>query len=75
MARYDGIDGTANRAWAFLVKYRMKLSVIIANYNYQDFVGATIESALSINWPEKEVIISSLQSARLPERAGTSPGQ
>jgi glycosyltransferase involved in cell wall biosynthesis len=35
----------------------MKLSVIIANYNYQDFVGAAIASALAIDWPEKEIIV------------------
>ena len=35
----------------------MKLSVIIANYNYRDFVGAAIESALSVDWPDKEVIV------------------
>jgi glycosyltransferase involved in cell wall biosynthesis len=35
----------------------MKLSIIIANYNYCDFVGAAIESALAVDWPDKEVII------------------
>jgi glycosyltransferase involved in cell wall biosynthesis len=35
----------------------MKLSVIIANYNYRDFVGAAIASALAIDWPDKEVIV------------------
>src|ERR1700741_3923218 len=35
----------------------MKLSVIIANHNYADFVGAAISSALAIDWPEKEVIV------------------
>jgi glycosyltransferase involved in cell wall biosynthesis len=35
----------------------MRLSVIIANYNYRDYVGATIESALAIDWPDKEVIV------------------
>jgi glycosyl transferase family 2 len=35
----------------------MTLSVIIANHNYRDFVGAAIESALAIDWPDKEVII------------------
>ena len=35
----------------------MKLSVIIANYNYADFVGAAISSALSVDWPDKEVIV------------------
>src|SRR5206468_3080583 len=35
----------------------MRLSVIIANYNYRDFVGAAIASALAIDWPDKEVIV------------------
>jgi len=35
----------------------MRLSIIIANYNYCDFVGATIESALTVDWPDKEVIV------------------
>ncbi|MBV8337109.1 MAG: glycosyltransferase family 2 protein, partial [Alphaproteobacteria bacterium] len=35
----------------------MKLSIIIANHNYRDFVGAAIESALAVDWPDKEVIV------------------
>jgi glycosyltransferase involved in cell wall biosynthesis len=35
----------------------MKLSIIIANYNYRDFVGAAIESALAVDWSDKEVIV------------------
>jgi hypothetical protein len=35
----------------------MKLSIIIANYNYRDFVGAAIESAVAVDWPDKEVIV------------------
>jgi hypothetical protein len=35
----------------------MKLSIIIANYNYRDFVGTAIESALAVDWPDKEVIV------------------
>ena len=35
----------------------MRLSVIIANYNYGAFVGAAIASALAIDWPDKEVIV------------------
>lgn len=35
----------------------MKLSVIIANYNYRAYVGAAIASALAVDWPAKEVII------------------
>lgn len=35
----------------------MRLSIIIANYNCRDFVGAAIESALGVDWTEKEVIV------------------
>jgi glycosyltransferase involved in cell wall biosynthesis len=35
----------------------MKLSVIMANYNYRDFLGAAISSALAVDWPDKEVIV------------------
>jgi hypothetical protein len=35
----------------------MKLSVIVANYNYRNFVGAAITSALAVDWPDKEVIV------------------
>jgi glycosyltransferase involved in cell wall biosynthesis len=35
----------------------MRLSVIIANHNYRDFVGAAITSALAVNWADKEVIV------------------
>jgi glycosyltransferase involved in cell wall biosynthesis len=35
----------------------MRLSVIIANYNYRDFVGAAIASALAIDWPDTETIV------------------
>src|SRR5260370_30611340 len=38
-------------------KHSMKLSVIIANYNYRVFVGAAIESALAVDWHDKEVIV------------------
>jgi glycosyltransferase involved in cell wall biosynthesis len=35
----------------------MKCSVIIANYNYRDFVGSAISSALAVDWHDKEVIV------------------
>jgi hypothetical protein len=35
----------------------MKLSIIIANYNYRDFVAAAISSALAVDWLDKEVIV------------------
>lgn len=34
-----------------------RLSVVIPNYNYQEFVTASIESALSLEWPDVEVIV------------------
>jgi glycosyltransferase involved in cell wall biosynthesis len=35
----------------------LRLSVIIANYNRRDCVGAAISSALAVDWPDKEVIV------------------
>ncbi|MGH6937114.1 MAG: glycosyltransferase family 2 protein [Methylocella sp.] len=35
----------------------MKLSVIINNYNFGRFVGQAIDSALAIDWPDKEIIV------------------
>lgn len=35
----------------------MKLSVIMANYNYREFVGSAIASALAVEWANKEVIV------------------
>jgi hypothetical protein len=35
----------------------MRLSVIIANHNYADYVGAAISSALAVDWPDKEVLV------------------
>lgn len=34
-----------------------RLSVVIANYNYERFVAAAIESALALDWPDVEVIV------------------
>lgn len=33
------------------------VSVVISNYNYAQFVGAAIESALALDWPHIEVIV------------------
>jgi glycosyltransferase involved in cell wall biosynthesis len=33
------------------------VSVIIPNHNYGDYVGAAIESALNLDWPDVEVIV------------------
>ena len=53
-----------------------KLSIIIASYNYQDFVGAAIASALAVDWPDKEVIVvddaSTDGSRRVIEGFGSS---
>jgi glycosyltransferase involved in cell wall biosynthesis len=35
----------------------VKLSIIISNYNYGDYVGAAIDSALALDWPDKEIIV------------------
>ena len=35
----------------------MKFSIIIANYNYERFVGQAIDSALAVRWPDVEVIV------------------
>lgn len=34
-----------------------KISIVISNYNYADYVSATIDSALAADWPNKEVIV------------------
>jgi glycosyltransferase involved in cell wall biosynthesis len=34
-----------------------RLSVVIPNYNYAEYVGAAIESALALDWPDVEVIV------------------
>ena len=35
----------------------MLLSVVIPNYNYAEFLAAAIESALGLDWSEREVIV------------------
>ena len=35
----------------------MKLSIIITNYNYADYLAAAIDSALALKWHDKEVIV------------------
>jgi glycosyltransferase involved in cell wall biosynthesis len=34
-----------------------RLSVIIPNYNYGEFVGDAVTSALAVDWPDREVIV------------------
>src|ERR1700747_390090 len=34
-----------------------KLSIIITNHNYQHFIAQAIDSALAIEWPDKEIIV------------------
>lgn len=34
-----------------------RLSVVIANYNYEQYVGAAIESALALDWDDVEVVV------------------
>jgi len=33
------------------------VSIVIANYNYAEFLGAAIDSALALDWPDVEVIV------------------
>jgi glycosyltransferase involved in cell wall biosynthesis len=35
----------------------LRLSIIIANHNYEEFVGAAIASAITVDWPNKEIIV------------------
>src|ERR1700712_2880659 len=35
----------------------LRLSIIIPNYNYGNYVGLAIESALAVDWPDVEVIV------------------
>ena len=35
----------------------VRLTIIIANHNYRDFLGAAITSALAVDWADKEVIV------------------
>ena len=35
----------------------LRLTVIIPNYNYAEFVGQAIDSALAIDWPDVQVIV------------------
>ena len=34
-----------------------RLSVVIANHNYAEYVGLAIESALALKWPDTEVVV------------------
>jgi len=34
-----------------------RLSIVIPNYNYSDFLGEAVTSALSVDWPDREVIV------------------
>lgn len=51
------------------------ISVIIPNYNYEAYVGAAIDSALGLDWPDVEVIViddgSTDGSRRIIEGYGT----
>jgi hypothetical protein len=34
-----------------------KLSIVISTFNYADFLPASVESALAVDWPDKEIIV------------------
>ena len=36
---------------------KLKFSIIIANYNYERYVGKALDSALAVRWPDVEVIV------------------
>lgn len=40
-----------------MVERSLSLSIVIANYNYAEYVGQSIESALSVDWPDVEVVV------------------
>ena len=40
-----------------MIERPIALSVVIANYNYAEYVGQAIESALAIDWPDVEVVV------------------
>jgi glycosyltransferase involved in cell wall biosynthesis len=51
-----------------MLDLRALVSVVIPNYNYELFVGAAIDSALALDWPQVEVIVvddGSTDSSRL----------
>lgn len=35
----------------------LRFSIVIANYNYDRFLGRAVESALALDWPDVEVIV------------------
>jgi glycosyltransferase involved in cell wall biosynthesis len=35
----------------------VRIGIVITNCNYGDHLGATIDSALGVDWPEKEIIV------------------
>lgn len=36
----------------------MRISIVITNYNFGQYIGDAIESALAVRWPDKEIIVS-----------------
>jgi glycosyltransferase involved in cell wall biosynthesis len=52
-------DGPSLSLGCFLVCLEaiVRISVVITNFNYGDCVGRAIDSALAIEWPNKEVIV------------------
>ena len=45
------------RAGAASSQAPMRFSILVANYNYDRFLGRAIESALALDWPDVEVIV------------------
>jgi glycosyltransferase involved in cell wall biosynthesis len=40
-----------------MTSYSPLLSIIIPNYNYEHYIGLTIDSALALDWPRKQIIV------------------
>ena len=77
--RRDRADGTTT-----MIPDPLRVSVVIANWNYAAFVGAAIDSALALDWPAVEVIVvddGSTDDSRRDHRSlrrsrsGDLPGQ
>ncbi|MEN3347360.1 MAG: hypothetical protein V7632_995 [Bradyrhizobium sp.] len=58
-AQYDALFGleALRPAPAASAAPRPTLSIVIPNFNYQEFIGQAIESALAIDWPDVQVIV------------------
>jgi glycosyltransferase involved in cell wall biosynthesis len=49
----------------------MKFSIIIPTYNEERGIGATLEALLSLDYPDREIIVVDDSSDRTPEIVGS----